>query len=164
MKIYDTHFNANEWFIIVGCCLGLGLILFLPKRFSIKNSLVFFMCGVYSGFFFDHSLSVQPVNYYDVNDSSNYQFIDFISYLGFGPFSYFFFYLFDLLRPKIKYIPIYILVWSFFSIILEWCSHKLGVYHYRNGYTIYYSFAIYLLVLSCWCLLYFWVLSQKKRI
>jgi hypothetical protein len=163
MKIYDKHFNGNEWFIISEFCMGIALILFLPKRFPRKVSLVFFMCGVYSGFLFDHSLSVEPVNFYDVNDASTYQFIDFVSYFCFGPYSYLFFYVLDYFNLKRPFIPLYILFWAIFSIIMEYCSHKMGVYHYRHGYSIFYSFPIYLIVLSSWFILYYWILPRKTK-
>ncbi|MDP4083681.1 MAG: hypothetical protein Q8934_03600 [Bacillota bacterium] len=155
MIVYDNQFNANEWFIIIGLGIGIVTTMILPKRFPIKISIVFFMCGIYSGFFFDHSLSVQPVSFYDVNDNSSYQFFDFLSYLTFGPFSYLYFYFFDWFNFKNKYIPIYILMWSFICLGFEWCATYVGVYHYQHGYSMYYSFSIYLLVLSSWLFLYF---------
>lgn len=152
-QVYDHHFNLNEWFIIGGLIIGISIMLFLPKRFPRNTSILFFTCGVYSGFFFDHSLSVQPVSFYDVNDSSSYQFMDFLSYLSYGPISYFFFYFYDRLRPSSSLF--YILIWSLISIVLEGCAVKAGVFHYRFGYKLYYSFPIYLLVKSCWLYLYY---------
>ncbi|MDQ0198233.1 hypothetical protein J2S10_001374 [Neobacillus ginsengisoli] len=152
MNVYDNHFNSNEWFIVVGLCIGTITLFFLPKRFPRKTSIVFFTCGVFSGFFFDHSLSVEPVNFYDVNDNSSYQFIDFLSYVTYGPLSYLFFYFFDRLRPVS--IPIYILIWSLISLGMEWSATYFGVFHYRHGYKLFYSLPIYLIVQSCWIVLY----------
>lgn len=153
MIVYDNRFNGNEWFIIAGLIVGISIMYFLPKRFPKKISIVFFMCGVFSGFFFDHSLSVEPVDYYDVNDKSTYQIMDFLSYVSYGPISYFFFYFYDRLKPSSSLL--YILIWSFISVGLEWCAEKVGVFHYKHGYQLYYSFPIYLLVNSCWTLLYY---------
>ncbi|WP_108671641.1 hypothetical protein [Peribacillus acanthi] len=152
MKVYDNHFNLNEWFIIFGLCVGLLAIIFLPKRFSKKTSIVFFTCGIFTGLFFDHSLSVQPVSYYDVNDNSSYQMMDFLSYIAYGPISYLFYYFYDRLQ-KIP-TPTYILLCSLFSTGLEWLSVQAEVFHYNHGYTLYYSFPIYLIVQSCWLVLY----------
>ena len=161
MIVYDHHFNWNEWSILIGCFLGLIVIRLLPKRFPLKTSIVFFMCGVYSGFFFDHSLSVEPVSFYDVNDKSSYQLIDFISYLTFGPASYIFFYIYD--RYKKISAPIYILLWAFFDIGLEWYSSRIGIYHYRHGYSLYFSFPIYLIVNSSWIAFYNRMIKQVKK-
>ncbi|TJY42616.1 hypothetical protein E5161_07115 [Cohnella pontilimi] len=150
MIVYDNRFNTNEWFIIGGLCVGMALVIFLPKRFPTKNTIVYFMCGVYSGFFFDHSLSVEPVSYYDVNDKSAFQFMDFLSYLSYGPMSYLFFYIYDRIRPKPSHIPLYILIWSLTAVGLEWLAVRTGVFHYLHGYKLAYSFPIYLIVQSCW--------------
>jgi hypothetical protein len=148
MIVYDHHFNANEWFILIGLVIGLIIIRLLPKRFPQKISILFFLCGVYSGFFFDHSLSVQPISYYDVNDRSAYQFFDFLSYITFGPVSYMYFYFYDRLKPASP--PLYILIWAFIYLAIEALADFFGVYHYRHGYKIYYSFIIYLFVNSVW--------------
>ncbi len=153
MKVYDNQFNSNEWFIIVGLTIGILTMIFLPKRFPMKISIVYFTCGVFTGFFFDHSLSVIPVSFYDVNDNSSYQFIDFVSYISYGPVSYMFFYFFD--RLKRISIPTYILLWSLISTGLEGAAVYFDVFHYRYGYKLYYSFPIYLIVQSIWLVLYF---------
>lgn len=160
MIVYDNRFNANEWFIIVSICIGIACILFFPRRFSTQVATLFFMCGVYSGFFFDHSLSVEPISFYDVNDVSKFQVMDFISYCMYGPVSYFFFYIYDRLQIKSSFIPLYILFWSLLSVGAEWLAVMFGVYHYRHGYKLAYSFPIYLLVQSCWVALY---LRFKKK-
>lgn len=162
MIVYDNHFNSNEWFILVGLCVGIITVLCLPKRFPKKTAIVFFTCGIYSGFFFDHSLSVQPVSFYDVNDNSSYQLIDFLSYLSYGPISYLFFYLYDRLRPGST--PIYILSWSLFSLGMEGLAVYFGVFHYRHGYKLFYLFPIYLLVQSCWIAFYHRYLGSNSSI
>jgi hypothetical protein len=150
--VYDHHFNLNEWTILIELFVGLIVILLLPKRFSRKMMIIFFFCGVYSGFLFDHSLSVEPVSFYDVNDKSSYQIMDFLSYISFGPDSYLFFYIYD--RFKSVSAPIYILIWAFLDIGFEWIALQVGIYHYSHGYTIFYSFPIYLVVNSCWIRFY----------
>ena len=92
------------------------------------------------------------INFYDVNDNSSYQFIDFLSYLTYGPLSYLFFYFYDRFRPVS--IPIYILIWTLISLGMEWIATYFGVFHYRHGYKLSYSLPIYLLVQSCWLLIY----------
>lgn len=159
MIVYDTRFNANEWLTISGFCIGYLAVFLLPKRFPIQVTLMYIMCGIYGGFFYDSILSVEPIDYYDVNDTSNYQFLDFISYLMYGAYSYVFFYLGDRLRLKIRYAPIYIFAWGLVSIGLEKIADLCGVYHYKNGYGLVDSFPIYLLTLGAWSAFYF--LSQR---
>ncbi|MFC4810881.1 hypothetical protein [Paenibacillus sp. GCM10023250] len=155
MIIYDTRFNMNEWFVLSGFVIGIGLVLILPKRFTLQQSILFYMCGAYSGFFFDHSLSVTPLSLYDVNDTSDYEWIDFLSYFAYGAVAYMFFYVYDKFRIRPAYIPVYILIWSLASVGFEWISVKLGVFHYNYGYKLAYSFAIYLFVQTAWIALFF---------
>lgn len=56
--------------------------------------------------------------------------------------------------PKKLSIPSYILIWSLISVGIEFIATRSGVFHYRHGYKLYYSFPIYLLVQSCWLVLY----------
>lgn len=152
MIVYDHGFNLNEWSIVIGLCVDSILMMILPKRFPRKTTVVFYMLGVFTGFFFDHSLSVEPVSFYDVNDNSSYQIMDFVSYFCYGPYSYMFFYFYDRIKPRST--PLYILVWSLLSTGIGMYYSYAGVFHFRHGYTFYYSFLIYLMVYSCWIFLY----------
>lgn len=105
---------------------------------------------MFFGFIFDHTLSVLPVSYYVINDSSTFELMDFLSHVMYGPYSYLFFYLYDLFNIKPRLSLLYVLVWAFVSVGIERFSEIIGVFHYRHGFNIYYSFVIYLLVLSVW--------------
>jgi hypothetical protein len=153
--IYDNRFNANEWFVLSALCTGLLTIFLLPRRFRRKRAIIYFLCGVYTGFFFDQTLSLPPFGYYDVNDTSNYNIMDFISYWMYGPYSYLFFYVLDFLKLKAAYCPVYIVVCSAISVFFEWIAMSCGVFHYLHGYSLYVSFPIYLVVQSIWVLLFY---------
>lgn len=153
--MYDNHFNGNEWFVLVFFFIGAILVYFLPQRFPIKMASVFVVCGIFFGFFFDHTLSVVPVSYYDIGDTSRLELFDFLSQCNYGPYSYLFFYLYDRFHIKPRFSPVYILVWSFLSVGFERLSNAFGVYHYTNGYNIFYSYAIYFFVFSFWVVLYY---------
>ena len=145
--VYDQKFNSNEWFIIALLIIGVILVWNLPKRFPIKEALVYFLYFIYIGMIFDHTISIKPLDYYDVNDQSSYQLMDFLSYLSFGPFGYLYIYIYDFFKIKDKYITIYILLWTIGSLVAEYIAQAfLGIYHYKNDYEIYYSFPIYLLM------------------
>lgn len=161
MKVYDTAFNQNEWFVI-GSIIVFNLAIWLmPKIFSKLEALGFYIFGIYIGLFYDHTISIKPWDYYDVNDNSSYQFIDFLSYIMYGPFGYFFLYFYVRWGLKGYQNIAYILVWSGFSLLMEWISLKVGLYHYDKGYKMYFSFPIYLL--SQTMLLLFYQLAVKKE-
>jgi hypothetical protein len=163
MNIYGSHFNANEYLVLLGLLVGLLFVVFLPKRFSSKDVVIYFMTGVFSGFFFDHMLSIQPIKFYDVNDTSMFQLMDFVTYWIYGPFSYIYFYVLDYLHVKKSFIPSYILACSLIAVLFEGIGVHEGVYHYTHGYKIYYSFGIYLLVLSAWTWLFYQVQSTSAN-
>ncbi|MBD8070153.1 hypothetical protein [Bacillus sp. PS06] len=160
---FDHQFNANEWFIVISLIVGVLVVLFLPKRFSIQTTCVFLLCGVFFGFFFDHTLSVLPVSYYVINDSTLFEIMDFFSHIMYGPFCYLFFYLYDLFDIKPRFLMLWILVWALLSVGIEFVSHKIGVFHYQHGYKIYYSFGIYLLVISGWVIFYRIIMKYGEK-
>lgn len=151
MKI--PHYS-NELYIIIALILGAITVYKLPQRFTKQATYLFLVCGMFFGFFFDHTLSALPVSYYQINDSSNFELMDFLSHVMYGPYGYLFFYLYDYFKIKPQLSLIYILVWALISTGIEQISEYLGVFHYENGYTIYYSFSIYLLVHSSWVIFY----------
>lgn len=160
--IYDRNFNSNEWFVIGSLIIGVILVWKLPKRFSFKESLVYLIYFIFVGMIFDHTISIEPFDYYDVNDSSSYQLMDFMSYLSFGPFGYLYIYFYDFFKIQNKYNAFYILLWTIIALVTEYIAHAFGVYHYKNGYEIYYSFPIYLLILTSH--LYLYKLLNRKMV
>ncbi|MDQ6418502.1 hypothetical protein RB620_03535 [Paenibacillus sp. LHD-117] len=145
---YDNRFNANEWFVIGMLTLVIILLAVLPRRFPVKWAAVFTLYGAFSGLYLDHTLAVEPLDYYDVNDNSSFELLDFLTYVIYGPFSYLLAYLHDRWKIKPSRDPLYVLCWALLSVGVEWFAMKIGVFHYKNGYNLYYSFPIYLLVIS----------------
>ena len=107
------------------------------------------------------AIGIRPFDYYDVNDKSSYELMDFLSYLTFGPFGYLYIYFYDFFKIKDSYNTIYIFLGTIISLVTEHIAQILGVYHYKNGYTIYYSFPIYLLTLTSYLYLYKSLNSKK---
>jgi len=159
--VYDQKFNSNEWFLIGILTIGVILVWKLPRIFPIKESLVYFIGFVFIGMVFDHTIGIKPFDYYDVNDSSSYELMDFLSYMTFGPFGYLYIYFYDFFKIKNSHNTIYVFLWTIVTLVTEYIAQILGVYHYKNGYTIYYSFPIYLLTLMSYLYLYK-LLNSKK--
>lgn len=163
MIVYDDAFNLNEWFDLLLLGVGLAVMLFLPRIFPLKKAVVFYLYGIYTGLLMDHTISVSPIDFYDVNDTSHFQFMDFLTYVMYGPFSYLFAYIHDRWEIKPSFDPLYVLSWAIFSFIMEWVSLKAGVFHYKNGYQIYYSFPIYLVMISIYLQFIYKVNRMLKR-
>jgi hypothetical protein len=162
MKVYDHAFNENEWFVI-GSIVVLNAVIWLaPRIFSKLEAIGYYIFGIYIGLFYDHTISTKPWDFYDVNDNSSYQFIDFLSYIMYGPYGYFFLYFYVKWNIRgLNTIP-YILIWSLFSLLMEWIGLKVGLFHFDKGYKMYWSFPIYLLSQSMMILYYHLVVRNQN--
>lgn len=157
--VYERSFDINEWFVIISFILLNVVILIIPKIFSRIEALAYYLYGIFIVTFFDHTTSFRPWDLYDVNDNSTYQLLDFISYIMFGAYSYFFIYLYLKLKIKGNANIFYLLIWSGFSVFLEWVGVKVGLFHYDKGYKMYWSFPVYMTVQSI--LIYFHLKIKK---
>ncbi|WP_409254089.1 hypothetical protein V1502_09390 [Bacillus sp. SCS-153A] len=165
--IYDHQFNENEWFILIILTLSIAAIILIKPRMEMPLLLIFFIFGITSGMFFDHTISLDPFNFYDVNDTSNYQLIDFISYFMYGPFAYFFVYYYEKLQITGMKNILYIMIWTVVAIGVEWAAQKAGIFHYRNGYQLFFSIPIYLFNQTALVIFYHLILTefnQKQKI
>lgn len=162
--VYDDRFNANEWFVILLLVAGLAVTFSLPRRFPVKQSAVFFIFGLFGGLFLDHTISVYPIDFYDVNDASRYEWMDFLTYLMYSPFSYLYAYCLDKWKIKPAYVPLYIIAWGLISTGLEGLAVLAGVFHYKNGYGIFFSFPIYLIMNSFYTMLLYAIQGLPRRV
>jgi hypothetical protein len=159
--VYEKAFDANEWFTI-GSLLLLNILIWItPKRFSLLEGMGHYVFGIFISMFFDHTISVKPWDFYDVNDSSAYQVTDFMSYLMFGPYSYFFIYFYLKFRIAGFMNILYILVWACSALFMEWVGIQVGLFHYDKGYKMYWSFPIYLSILSIQ-MIYYHIIRMKQ--
>lgn len=161
MKIYEDAFNQNEWFIIGSLIVLHGALWFAPKLFNKLETMAYYFYGVNIVLFFDHTISVKPWDFYDVNDRSAFQIMDFLSYVSYGPYSYFFVYFYEKYKISGVKVIFYVLIWSAFSMLMEWIGIQIGLLHYDKGYRMYWSFPIYLFVQTL--LLAFYHLIKKER-
>ena len=161
--VYDTQFNANDWFGIVGLCLGVSVMFLLPSRFPRKLTILFCLWGILFGTLADHYIGTVPKSLYDTGNTSAFDFADVPVLMMYGPYSYLFFYLYDLLKVKSSLIPLYILSWALVSTSIEWLGIVSGVFHYNTGYWIGISFMIYLLTHSFWVIFFHLILYAEER-
>ncbi|MGO4886264.1 hypothetical protein ACJ2A9_00770 [Anaerobacillus sp. MEB173] len=161
--IYDRSFNANEWFVIINIVVLVFLIWITPKIFTILEGTAHFLIGVAIGLFFDHTISVKPWDFYDVNDDSSYQLLDFLSYIMYGPYSYFFIYGYEKFNIKgYSHIP-YVFFWGGFAVLMEWIGIKVGLFHYDKGFNMYWSFPIYILTLTIQIIFYHVIKKEMAK-
>lgn len=161
--IYDTSFNWNEWIVLILIIVGFTTYFILPKIFSTSVTVVIMLYGVVVGLMFDHTIAIKPIDLYDVGDESKYQLFDLFSYTMYAPFGYLYIYLYEKFKlPSKKYwLILYIFFWSIVGIGVEWVGVVTGIFHYKNGYKINYSFPIYLFVQSSLIWLYHYLFKEK---
>ncbi len=160
MKVYDQQFNQNEWFVIFVFVISFFIIFKLPRRFSKATTYTLVLMGIFIGMFADHTISIPPFDFYDVNDSSAYEIFDFFTYVMYGPFGYLFLYFYDYFKIKGLRIMLYIILWTSLSILMEYTAHLLGVFHYKQGYRLLFSIPIYLWIQSL-VIVYYHILKRK---
>ncbi|MBM7663027.1 hypothetical protein JOC85_003853 [Bacillus mesophilus] len=162
MIIYDNQFNENEWFIIIVSVVMYTLIFLLPKKFSLGTSITLLLLGFYIGLLSDHSISIPPFDFYDVNDNSKYEVFDILTYVMYGPFGYFLIYFYEHFKIRGYKTIFYIIVWTFFAIILEYVGTKFGIFHYKQGYRLAFSVPIYVGLQSL-TIFYYVILKNKAN-
>lgn len=160
---YDNRFNLNELVIIFTLIAAYTVVFLLPRRFPILITIIFILYGITSGHFTDHTISIQPMDYYDVNDTSYYEVYDLLSYLMYGPFSYFTVYFFDKYKLKKQHIILYVIAWGILSLSFEWVGVMIGLFHYDKGWKLPFSFPIYLFFDSILMFLYYKLCRQDDR-
>lgn len=164
MKVvnYDHAFNQNEWFVIIAIIIFHLLIFLLPKRFPLFLSVILYIFGFTTGLIFDNTIGAHIFDLYDISDSSKYTLMDILSYVMYGPFGYVFIYFQDKYKIQGKFLVTYILLWCLLSLGLEAMATFFNVYHYKNGYHLYFSFPIYLVTIVIYYLLYDFITKKEE--
>ncbi|MGF2616002.1 hypothetical protein ACQUWN_10415 [Rossellomorea aquimaris] len=161
--VYDTEINQNEWFIIIMLVMSLIALFFMKPKMDLPIMIIIYTFGVTCGMFFDHTISIEPFNFYDVNDSSKYQLIDFISYIMYGPFACFFIFFYKKYNISGMKNVWYIIVWTIIAVTTEWVAQKNGVFHYRRGYNLFFSAPIYLFNQTALIIFYHLIQTEYKN-
>ncbi|WP_309121935.1 hypothetical protein [Paenibacillus sp.] len=141
--VYDTAFNANEWYVVAMIVAGAAAFLLFPKRLAPTQTLFALLFGVVAGLMFDHTIAVPPFDLYDVGDQSDYTWFDIFSYIMYAPFGYFFIYFLERWRIRGVSLMFYIAVWVGIAFLIEYVGMLVGLFHYKGGYIILYSIPIY---------------------
>ncbi|KAB7671251.1 hypothetical protein [Bacillus sp. B1-b2] len=157
------NFDLNEVVVFSLSLCSYVLIFLLPKKFSKRVTMLSVFFGLATGMLFDFTIGGGLLNYYVLNDSDVYELTDMIYYSIFGPFSFLFFYFYEVLHINKKSILPYIISWVVIGILFQWIFNKIGVVTIQNGYKLLYSFAIFLVVQSV-SAIYYEVLRKKEKI
>jgi hypothetical protein len=146
-------FDANEWFIVGCLAAGWFSVWRMGKHFPRSMLILLLAGGLMSALCVDLVLGAPPLDYYDINDTSKVDLFDLLLYAVYPPFGVLFLYVYNRLRIQGPFNLAYILLCSGFGLLIEWGAEATGVFIYK-GWSIWYSFTIYLLVQSGYIALY----------
>lgn len=163
MLTLPEQFDVNEWIIII--LLLSNIVLFkLPKKFPSVITVLLVLLSISMAKLPDHTIAIRPFDLYDLNDTQKYELFDLLLYGAYPPFGIICIYLYTWFNIKGIFTLLYILIWSMFAVIFEYFLVFLGVFDYK-GWTIFYSFPVYLITVFIYILFYNFALGYyDKRI
>ncbi|WP_248929994.1 hypothetical protein [Paenibacillus hamazuiensis] len=141
-----NQFDANEWFILTASVLEYTVILFLPKRFRLSQSVFIWVFNLTLADYVDFMIATPPLNLYEINDSPEYELFDVLIYpLLYSPTAYLVIYFYDRWKPRGIFPALYVMGWALLTIGLEWMAEKFYIYKY-NGWKLGYSLPAYVIL------------------
>ncbi|WP_085522515.1 hypothetical protein [Tuberibacillus sp. Marseille-P3662] len=156
------HFDKNEIYLSIAFVIVYAIFFLLPKRFPRDVTMMYLVWGFAIATLFDFTIGGGLINFYQVNDSGDYELFDVVTYFMFAPISYFFIYIYDALGINKKTVIGFIIVWTIIGLGAEWVSSVMGVTHHQRGYQIPYSVPVFLVVQTI-TLLYYELIMKFKR-
>jgi hypothetical protein len=163
MMPFDEHaFDMNDYFVLSCIVVAYVIMFVLPKRFPLPVILLLMLFSSTAASMLDNSIGGHIFDLYDIMDGPEYTIMDFIVYLLYAPFGYFFMYIYDFFRLKGMLAVGYIALLSLLSTGFEWVCLQAEVFHYKDAYSIYYSFLIYILSQSGIVLFYRFIADHQK--
>jgi hypothetical protein len=162
MIYMPERFDGNDWFILISMLVAYGLVWFLPRAFprSISLLVMIFSLSVAKGT--DNTLGIKPFDLYDTNQLPKFDWTDLFTWLLYPAFGYLLIYFYQRLRIHGAAIPVYILIWASFATVYEAVSVYYQVFQYK-GWTLHYSFVVYLLVQSLTLIFFHWIKREYVR-
>ncbi|MCT2537716.1 hypothetical protein NC661_11210 [Aquibacillus koreensis] len=140
-----VNFDHNEIVILIGLIASFIIVCWLPKRFSLSFSVLVFLFATTIARLSDHLISGSIVDLYDVMDSGKYEIFDLLTYIYYGPFAYFFIYVYDKFNIKGLRTVLYIIVCTVLATLFEGFHVFMEVFQYK-GWHLWYSFSFYLII------------------
>ncbi len=161
MIVWLQDFDGNEWFILACLLIVYPIVFRLPRPFP--KSFVFliglFTLSLAKGA--DHTLGVDPLDYYDTNEVPVFDVTDFATWLLYPAAGYLFVYAFHRFRVRGLSVPVYVLFCSGAAVGFELLCVRFQVFIYKE-WNPGYSFVVYLLA-QCVTLLFFVFLKRWYR-
>ncbi|WP_223589142.1 hypothetical protein [Neobacillus bataviensis] len=157
-------FDKNEIYILIMMLIVYMAFFLFPKRLPRSITILFLVWGFASSTLFDFTIGGGLLDFYKVNDSNKYDLADLLTYFLFAPFSYFFVYFYERFKINKKTFIFYVLGWSLVGLVMEKVSTLMGVTRYQHGYSMKYSFVVFLVVQTTTALYYELIKKAWKKL
>jgi hypothetical protein len=155
-------FDHNEWMILSTLIITYLAITLIPKRFPIHITVLVLACSLIMAKGTNHIVGSPPLDFYDFNDTPQFDLFDFLIWFTYPPFGYFFVYMYDKWKFQGVKTFFYIVVWTSFSVFFEWLTLKAHVFTYK-GWKLEYSIPVYLIVLSIYIVFFKFITYYNQR-
>ncbi|ULT54792.1 hypothetical protein L1999_16755 [Neobacillus drentensis] len=143
---FPSKFDGNEWTIILALLLNILVFTFLPKRIPKEITPLLVLLSISFPKIMDTTLAVKPLNFYNLNDTSQYEIFDLALYGVYPAFGYLFIYFYDYYKFKGYGLVLYFIIWSLAGVSVEFLLVHFHVFVYK-GWQLFYSLPIYIVVL-----------------
>lgn len=150
------RWSANEW-LIIGLILAGWLYVYIQRRTFPRPVLILLLtAGGMTAMTLDLLLGAPPLDKYDINDNGFVEWFDMLLYLAYPPFGFLFLHGYMRLRTPAVAVLFYIVLFSFFSLGVEWVADSAGIFR-NKSWKLSYSFPVYLLAQGAFLLFYRWM-------
>ncbi len=156
------NFDKNEISILLLMVITFTIVRLLPKRLPPNIAYLSLLWGLASGMFLDFTIGGGQMDFYMVNDAQKYELFDFLYYVLFSPFSYFFVYFYETLGINKKTFIWYVIGWSFIAVGINWLLIWLDIIQFQKGFELPYSFAVFLMIQTTTGLYYEFIKSRQE--
>ncbi|WP_373229801.1 hypothetical protein [Cohnella sp.] len=160
--VLPNDFDMNEWIILVALIAVYALFFLLPQRFPKTITMLIYMFSISLEKATDLILEYPPYVLYYLNDSMEFELFDFLTCFLYPAFGYLMLYVYDKWNVRGITIFFYLMAWSIFAVLFEWMMMKVRIFNY-TGWTLFHSYAVYLLVVGLYIAFFHFVKYFFKK-
>jgi len=151
--LWFQDFDQNEWFILACLLIAYAVAFRLPRPFPKSFVVLIGLFALSLAKSADHTLGVDPLDYYDTNEIPVFDATDFATWLLYPVAGYLFVAVFHRFRIRGLAIPAFVLVCSAAALGFELICVRFRVFIYKE-WEPGYSFLVYMLAQSATILFY----------
>jgi len=166
MILYFHNISENDWFILICNLVAYAAAFRLRRAFPTSLVLLIGLFGLSLAKGADHTLGVDPLDFYDTNEIPVFDVTDLFTWFLYPVAGYLFVYAYYRLRVSGLAVPAFVLLSSGLAVGFELLCVKFHVFKYKD-WTPAYSFAVYVIAqtatIGFFELVKHWHLTLRRR-